>query len=357
MLDANEGPFTFKELRSIDVALDAQADLIEEKAIYFLCRDWGVRPIQVALLRTTDIGKDELGPYVMVPSVKGIRRSRLRRDPSNFKKRSVTDETYDALLKAAEKAPSAAKALREQLVGWSVCSEDVASAFPIPLFPAPRTKRRSRVMAADRAIAEYILHSDAGHISRRIRRLTQILSLRRFDGLEGSQGDQLEIGMLRLRRTKGTSMVLNGATPFEVAEALDHQTTQTIAHYFKLNLDLIELIDVLQSKNPDIKAAADAWAGRLVAQSKKVHLPKIKIGKLGICSLGKQCPHHPTVTCYACKLFEPYLDGDHSLARKEIIEFKAFVSETSTGPVVKQIDAAIAGVDAVIQAIKSSRHE
>lgn len=356
ILDPDEGPFTFTELRSIERCLDEHEGLIEEKAIYYLARDWGLRPVQIALLRTSDVGQDDVGPFVMVPSVKGVRRSALRRHPTNFKKRYVAPETYVALNEAKTLAQSSARMLSKKLIEWSICSAEVVAALPIPLFPAPRTKRRYQVLAADQAIVEYLLHPDAGLISRRVRRLTQTLKVPRQSGnLDGAEDDFLEIGLLRLRRTKGTSMVLNGATPDEVAEALDHETTQTVSHYFKFNRDLIEFIDVVQSANVDVKAAADAWAGRLVSQAGHVEFPKLKIGKLGICSLGKPCPYHPAVTCYSCQKFEPFLDGDHELARSNMIEFKDLISETSTGPVLKQIDMAIHGADAIIKAVGEVR--
>jgi hypothetical protein len=358
ILDPEEGPLTFSELRSIESALDAREGLIEEKAIYYLGRDWGLRPVQIALLRVIDVGVDDLGPYVWVPSVKGIRRSALRRHPTNLKKRYVTPETYASLLEAIDRAHSVADALRNQLVARSICSEQMASTLPTPLFPAPRTKRRSKVIAAAPAIADYLLHADASLISRNARKLTQILCIARPGQRQDIHGDEyLEIGLLRLRRTKGTSMVLNGASPLEVAEALDHQTTQTIAHYFKLNKDLIEWIDASQSKNVDIRTAADAWAGRLIASTEGVNFPKLQIGNLGICTLGQPCPHHPTVSCYSCKRFEPYIDGDHQVARANILQFKEMVESSATGPVAKQLDAAIRGVDAIILAVEEVRRD
>lgn len=357
ILDTELGPLTFEELRSIEAALEVNSDLIEQAAIYYLGRDWGLRPIQIALLRVEDVGHDELGPFIMVPSVKGVRRAPLRRDPSNMRKRSVAPDTYEALQRAIERAHLVSAHLRDQFEDWQLCSRDESESLPTPLFPAPRTKVRAQLIAGDQALIEYALHADAWYISRMARKLTSLLRIpRATDGVGASEEDYLQIGLLRLRRTKGTSMVLNGASPAEVADALDHATLGTIAHYFKFNLDLISHMDAIQSKSTDITQAALAWSGKFAVAPSKGQASKTRIGKLGLCGLGKPCPHHPTVSCYSCKLFEPYASADHEQAKKDILQFKALIDAQSTGPVINQLSAAVRGVDAVIQAAKEHKN-
>jgi len=92
MFDEFEGPYTPEELGRIDDALRNAPEVTStHRALIGLCRDWGLRPIQIALLTADDVGADHGGPYVQVTSVKGKIRSRMRRNPGNFRKRYVTD--------------------------------------------------------------------------------------------------------------------------------------------------------------------------------------------------------------------------------------------------------------------------
>ena len=79
MLSAEDGPYSIKELQDIDLALASNSAVSNRtRALIALCRDWGLRPIQLSLLRVTDFGTDESGPFIYVPSVKGRVRSYLR---------------------------------------------------------------------------------------------------------------------------------------------------------------------------------------------------------------------------------------------------------------------------------------
>lgn len=76
LLDVVAGPHSSAELRQIEAALEAREGCHRERAIYFLCRDWGLRPIQLALLRESDYGTNELGPYIDVPSVNPLSKTK-----------------------------------------------------------------------------------------------------------------------------------------------------------------------------------------------------------------------------------------------------------------------------------------
>ena len=152
-------------------------------------------------------------------------------------------------------------------------------------------------------------------------------------------------------------MVLNGFSPDEVAEALDHESTSTIGHYFKFNRDLIDFVNAAHSTSDEIKAAVEMWSGRLAARKKTD--AKISVGDLGVCTLGSVCPHHPMVSCYSCSQFQPYVEADHLSARNAIDRFRKQVGEAATGPVKRQLDDAFHGASAVIEAVlvaKSNAH-
>src|SRR5690606_23815988 len=83
-LDDDSGPFTQWDLSQIKGALERRPDLTREHVIFELGREWGLRPVQLSLLREGDLDEDELGPYLRVPSAKGPTRSLLRRAPANL---------------------------------------------------------------------------------------------------------------------------------------------------------------------------------------------------------------------------------------------------------------------------------
>lgn len=105
--DIQSGPYNAEELDILNNRVAWSSNVSTRlRALFLICRDWGLRPIQIALLRAEDFGIDDLGPYLYVPSVKGIRRSRLRRSASNLVKRYISDDTSMALrcqIESAEK--------------------------------------------------------------------------------------------------------------------------------------------------------------------------------------------------------------------------------------------------------------
>ena len=354
MRDVREGPFTRIELDRIELELRSTAGVtLRQRALYHLGRDWGLRPIQMALLRPQDFDRDSLGPFIMVPSVKGIRRSRLRRAAGNFVKRYIADDTAEALEKQIQAAESEATYVWTR---YYAIHKDLVGTEPqrvTPIFPSlARTDDRLLRFCKNPPLAEYVLHADSLQLSREIRRLSGQLRIinTRANRQNGSE-EIMEISAYRLRRTKGTSMVLSGATPEEVAAALDHESVATIAHYFRYNAELHEFINQIHASSPEISEAVRLWSGRFQEDSQESNF-NIPIGKLGKCTLGKPCPHHPMVTCYACHNFRPSRTADHKAALDDIQMFQREVAKRSTGPIQQQLEAAIWGAKAVIKAIE-----
>jgi hypothetical protein len=151
-------------------------------------------------------------------------------------------------------------------------------------------------------------------------------------------------------------MVLSGATPEEVAEALDHVSVDSIKYYFRYNLELHDFINRAHSESPDIVRAVEAWQGRLDGMDS--FLPnEIKIGSLGKCTRGSTCPYHPTVSCYSCQNFRPSKNADHRQALIDIQNFQSLMRETSTGPISQQLEIAMHGAKSLILAIEHENRE
>jgi len=351
LLDGTAGPFTASELVRVEQRLKSNPDWRRERALFYLCRDWGLRPIQLALLRVDDLGSDAVGPYIRVPSVKGVRRSRMRRLPQNLKKRYLSDEAADAL--QAYVRNNLAEVKQIQLKAASDIGVALAEVerLPVPLFPGGRSAIRNRRFYADTALRPYTLHPDSNRLSGELRGWGDRLRVQaRYEGNEGG-GERMEFSAYRFRRTKATSMVLGGHTPEDVAEALDHKTVATVQHYFRFNLDLIDFVNAAHNTSAEITDAVGYWSGRLTSDVPHASSDVMRVADLGICKANQVCPHHPTVTCYSCPKFRPFKEADHTVAKRNIEDLRDRMFEQGTGPVRRQVDSALAGVRAVIEAI------
>lgn len=352
--DVDNGPYTRTELSLIETTmLQSGRTTPTDQAMVFLARDWGLRPIQLALLQTQDFGRDELGPYIRVPSVKGKIKSRLRRTPANMVKRYVSDDTAAAIEAQIEIALYSTKsnlaAISKEI------GEKAACALGIPLFPNKfRTWPRLKRLCENPRLVNYALHQDSHRLSAALKKLTDLLSIpspRRYK--HSGASSVLKITAYRFRRTKGTSMVLAGASPEEVAEALDHAGIDSIKFYFRYNLELHDFINRVHAASPEVATAIDMWHGR-IEENTEVSEGEITIGSLGKCTLGAACPHHPTVTCYACPSFRPNRSANHLGALQSIQEFQNMIARSSTGPITQQLEVAIYGAKAVILAVQES---
>lgn len=352
MQDTDFGPYTRTELSFIEEAMKSLVSITAaERAAYYLARDWGLRPIQMALLHLSDFGRDELGPYVSVPCAKGTKRSILRRAKNNFVKRYIADDTAEAIQHQVPFALEIARNMRKKIAMHT--GEKRAAELGTPLFPAKgRSDSRMLRYCRDPKIFQYALHCDSHSISKMVRDLTWKLRISRTtERSRESENYYLNITAYRFRRTKGTSMVLAGASPEEVAEALDHVSVDSIKFYFRYNLELHDFINRVHSESPDIVRAVDAWQGRL--DDMNVLLPnEIKIGTLGKCTRGSACPYHPTVSCYSCQNFRPSKKANHRQALTDIQDFQTLMKDTSTGPISQQLEIAIHGAKSLILAIE-----
>ncbi|WP_140399093.1 site-specific integrase [Pseudomonas sp. SID14000] len=352
MQDTDFGPFTRTELSFIEEAMKSFVEVTTaERAAYYLARDWGLRPIQMALLHIEDLGVDELGPFISVPCVKGTKRSILRRAKSNFVRRYIADDTAEAIQCHIPTAQTVAENMRTRISLY--IGEKKAAKLGTPLFPAKaRSDLRIQRYCRNEKLLPYALHCDSHSISKMMRDLTYKLRIPRTKDRSRETDDYyLNISAYRFRRTKGTSMVLAGATPEEVAEALDHVSVDSIKYYFRYNLELHDFINRVHSESPDIVRAVEAWQGRLTNANETLS-SEINIGNLGKCTRGSACPFHPTVSCYSCVNFRPNKNANHRQALVDIEEFQALMTDTSTGPISQQLEVAIHGAKSLILAIE-----
>lgn len=173
----------------------------------------------------------------------------------------------------------------------------------------------------------------------------------RYRGDDDPASSRMQLRAYRFRRTKATAMVMSGHSPEDVAEALDHQTVESVSYYFQFNMELIDFVNAAHNSSTEITEATAFWSGRIQSQDSAPTPGDMQVAHLGICKANKVCPHHPTVSCYSCPHFRPFKEADHSAAQQAIEGLRDWAREHGTGPVREQVDAALAGVHAVKRAI------
>lgn len=343
------GPYTRPELARIEAAISSSTAVSNrQRAEFYLCRDWGPRPVQLALMRATDFGEDSFGPYVDIPSVKG-QRSRLRRADGNMVRRHISDQAAEAVRRQVVEAESQASMLREKMqeclyeLGIERCSA------PLPLFPR-REKEAPGLMrfCEDSALYPYTLHATGGMISREIADIGKALALVQDEAMADLTGDAyVTILAYRLRRTKGTSMAVMGCSREEVAEALDHATPWSVEHYFRYSRETHDLISATAASSQQIVQAASMWEGRFLEDAAP-ETGERPVGGLGRCTLKTPCPKHPRISCYACHRFRPDKSADHSAALKEIVAYDELMRQQSSGPVRNQLSLEVLGAMSLV---------
>lgn len=342
LLDHENGPFTRSEVAQISVALQEGKLPLQYKVMVRLAMKFGLRPIQMALLREEDIFYDDelLAWFINIPRVKG-RVAQLRRNPNNFILRELPTELADDI-----QALIASEAIR------SLCDLD-GIRRPRPLF---KRNNINEHYLSDKKLIDYAWHRSSALISGAFNQSIASLINLQSAYLKDEDGNPLplKITAYRFRYTLGTRMVLEGKTPEEVAIALDHSNTHSVAHYFKYNRDLIDFIDDSFESSKVMNNAVARWQGYVIDEDDHTVKGTLVRGKdlinLGKCMKKGRCEWHPSVSCYGCAKFRPFKDANHE-AQLEVIEAeREFVRSHSSGPVQHQLDEAYEGVVQIVEA-------
>jgi len=344
LLDHENGPFTRTEISQISQAVHKDNVQLRTRVCFKLAMQFGLRPIQIALLRENDLYYDEnlLAWFIKIPRVKG-RTAQLRRNKNNF----VLRELPNSLAKDIVQLNNESKHI----------SEVNNDGKPLP---RPLIKRKScnTQLLAHKALKDFAWHVTSNDLTQMFRNCRTLLNLQsRHITDEDGNPTLLKITCYRFRYTLGTHMVMEGKTPEEVAIALDHSTTASVQHYFRYNRDLIDFIDDSFESSNTIKSAVMRWQGFIVDEddgSVEGSLIRVSdIASLGKCLKKTQCEVHPTVSCYSCSRFRPFKNADHEGQLKVIEAERDFVKANSTGAVLHQLDEAWEGAIQIVEAIKS----
>lgn len=162
-----------------------------------------------------------------------------------------------------------------------------------------------------------------GDLGAILHRVSSTLNLKAHDG------SPLHLTPRRLRYTFATKLVADGASPQEVADALDHSDTGYVMVYFNTRSDIVQRLD--KAMGLALAPIAQAFMGMVIddesgavrardPRSRIKHFsPTMKsLENVGSCGSFGFCGLMAPIACYTCTHFEAWLDGPHEQVLDEL---------------------------------------
>ncbi len=289
--DPNRGSFTAAEVETLNSALndayaDGEVDLTDYAAGHVLLA-FGARTRQLASLKEKDLvvttaAGGEKRYILMVPQAK--KRGELAR--SSFKARPC-DRRLGLLLERLIEDNASRR------IDPDVRSDDW------PLFIGPDCGDNPPGFA---------YHQSAKRIPLRIQSVIE-------------RRAQMKANSKRFRHTLAQNMADDGASKYEIAEALGHADTQQVGKYLEARPEMVSRLNHLAE---DFAPIMQAFAGILVSREdieartaskgKRLHDRALDKGgdrPLGHCGQHGFCDIAKPIGCYTCRSFRPWDDGPH----------------------------------------------
>lgn len=264
----------------------------------------GARPIQMALLRCSDLQEGDL----WIPRVKNRRGTRTEKRKWRL---------------VPELAEMVQIQVRRQI-------EDTPDSQPedIPLFPWPR----GNLIAL--------------HCRLVVARLK----------LEPTLGKKLKLCARRIRHTVATRAAEEGSGLLVIAELLDHTDTQSAQIY--IDARPTQAARITAATLTSLVPLAQAFAGTLVTSeadairgtdlTSRVGDPAI--GNVGTCGYVGNCSELAPLCCYTCVNFQPWREAPHAKLLQALIDERARLLNTCSDPRYAQIrDLTISAIAEVVK--------
>lgn len=307
--DPKDGPLTDWERRDLlHKTLEASDDelpLIERVAV-LLSMGLGPNSGPLSLLRIQDYEVKSSGGttyhLLRVPRHK----KRFPKERADFRTRQIDNAWAPYVERLIEQSRSAADEIYERAT-----SRPRPDNVAIPVFMRHRLRRDLTP-----SMAEYALHFTPLEFTKLLQSASERLEVRARDG------GPLHLNARRLRSTFATNLIADGKSRQIVADALDHSSTRSIAHYEFEDYRLVASLDA--SVGDAMQVIAGAFLGTLTEKSSEAmrgRLPSSRIHffdrqqdqaeDLGNCGSNKTCDLVPPLACYGCRDFEPWINAPH----------------------------------------------
>jgi integrase len=296
--DPVKGAFTWEEQVQIYEKLVNEEGDDEGRAIVSLYQQLGIRPEAIVLLRRvhleiihTNSGEEF---FLNIPRVKKPGAVVALNDCA---RKPINNQLGRLLLKLHERYPSSLDA---------------------PLLPSLNETRPH--MEIQRKMLQWVDEVDI--VTARLPVENEGWRNKRLKKNRSPKYARLPVTAYRFRRTLATNLAEQGATVFEIAEALDDQSIGQATIYVE-NTSLIT--DVLEStidSHPDWIQIIKLFRGQILSEM-DIALPEIlggaphladydefkDIGCIGHCANPTDCHLEPPLSCYMCQYFRPALNS------------------------------------------------
>jgi len=360
-LDAELGPFTREENAILKKALDDPYIHLEDRVILALCMTFGLRPIQISLLKQSDfIERADMGiSYLNVPRVKQGQPTRR----TQFTKRVLKPETATLIKDLisihqnvyADLNLSDPPLIMRRTESFSRKEEHpYKKTFNNRFF----NNNNNYVENFDYSNPyQYIYDlnldkSDFGHSIDSSQILYRLRCIEDHLPKSPRTGMQFNLTPYRFRYTLGTTAVIEGMTEPEVADLLDHSNIGSVKHYFRYTHEMFEILEEATNKRVEQQHFVAAWT-REGDQEANIYGKDIietrHFTAIGKCQKDSVCMLEPAVACYQCDKFCPSKDVNaHKNALINLEDKVEILKGTSTGSVIHPLDEAVAGCEAAI---------
>ncbi len=337
-MDPYNGPFSDLELEQIQDTLNnkyANNELPESDfLLLWLMIIYGLRPIQIALLKVSDLHsfqkQDTSNEYIIsIPRTKN--RKMIR---SELKKRIVPPAIGPSLIEYADN-------IKNQFFH---ILKDTSQA---PLFPN----------FSNKSIGKLAYHPTSKLITDRIKSI-----ISKFNLTSERTGKKLHITSMRFRRTTGTRAAVEGHGVLIIAEILDHTDTQNVGVYTQSLPEIIERID--QAIAMYMGPIAQAFSGVLLKDkstairfddpTSDIIDPKVdpSCKAMGKCGTYSFCALSAPLACYTCNSFQAWVDGPHEKLLEYLIKERDNLLKTTDYRIASINDKTILAIAQVIHECK-----
>lgn len=345
VMDEDRGPFTREEVFVLSAQVDRQSLPLGFRLVLDLCLCFGLRPIQISLLRRKDFIRDNKSGiwYLNVPRVK--QKSRDRR--TQFSSRILTERTAKLIQAYIDSAqtPDGVDPAELPIFMTSKPVELERDGNSLGSHYWDDVERLSSDYFSDQSKRAVLYHKSICRINYMLWGNEHRLPF------SPRTGKRFNLCAYRFRYTVGTQAVMSGCTPEELADLLDHNDTNSIKHYFRFTHEMWEILENATLSRVEQKQFTAAWMreGDLEGNIYSHVCEPINFNVIGKCASRSICFEEPAVACYSCDRFCPNKNTSaHESALEGLVVRKDHLLAVSTANVVSVIDQAIAGCRAAI---------
>ena len=309
--DSNEGPLREFEYQALQAKLrgpNTSGLPLDEQVVTWLHLCFGCNPKNVRLMIEDDLLRTDL------PDGSAAYEIRIPR----IKKRTVGERNQ---LRTRHLDPYVGR-LVERLIEQNREERQRGGVGDGYVRPLIRT-RADRASLNGTAFERHKYRLGNGEIGQMLANVADYLNLRTVEG------EPLRLTPRRLRYTFATKLVASGASPQEVADALDHTDTAYVMVYFNTRSDVVMRLD--KAIGLALAPIAQAFMGKVIRSEGEADRSGDRASRirhasptmqsletLGSCGSFGFCGLHAPLACYTCSNFQPWMDGPHESVFEEL---------------------------------------